>query len=80
MQKTTLNINGVMGVTSLARIVNPLIGSYEEHYINENFGFSVRLSNGAINMSMEVAQDYEAQRSSVTPDRVQKVANTYRKI
>ncbi len=80
MTKTDKYRNGVIGVTNLARIVNPEIGSYQEHYINEGFGFSVRLSNGAINMSIEVAQDYEAQQSSVTPDRVEKIANTYRKI
>lgn len=80
MTKTDRNTNGVISVTGLAREINPEIGSYQEHYINESFGFSVRLSNGAINMSIEVAQDYEAQPSSVTPERIEKVANTYRKI
>ena len=80
MEKSNEYRSGVMGVTSLARTMNPEIGSYQEHFINESFGFSVRLSNGAINMSREVAQDYEAQPSSVTPDRIEKVANTFRKI
>lgn len=80
MQKTTQYTNGVIAVTSLARSVNPDIGSYQEHYVNENFGFSVRLSNGAITMSIEVAQDYEAQPSSVTPDRIENVAKTFRRI
>lgn len=80
MEKTDKYRNGVISVTGLARTVNSEIGSYVEHYINEGFGFSVKLSNGAINMSIEVAQDYEAQPSSVTPERVEKVASTYRKI
>jgi hypothetical protein len=80
MTKTDKYRNGVISVTGLARIVNPEIGSYIEHYINEGFGFSVKLSNGAINMSIEVAQDYEAQPSSVTPERIEKVATTFRKI
>lgn len=80
MTKTDQYKYGVIGVTSLVRTVNPEIGSYQEHYTNEDFGFSVRLSNGAINMSIEIAQDYEAQPSSVTSDRVERVANTYRKI
>lgn len=80
MTKTDEYRRGVMGVTTLARTMNPEIGSYQEHFINESFGFSVRLSNGAINMSREVAQDYEALPSSVTPDRIEKVANTFRKI
>jgi hypothetical protein len=78
MTKTDKNRNGVIGVTNLARNVNPDIGYYQEHYINEGFGFSVRLSNGAINMSIEVAQDFEAHQSSVTPDRVEIVAKTFR--
>ena len=80
MTKTDKYRNGVISVTGLARKVNPEIGSYLEHYINEGFEFSVKLSNGAINMSIEVAQDYEAQPSSVTSERIQKVAATYRKI
>ncbi|MHB8260512.1 MAG: hypothetical protein ACYDCN_09505 [Bacteroidia bacterium] len=80
MTKTNQYQNGVIAVTSLARTVNPEIGTYQEHFVNENFVFSVRLSNGAINMSVEVAQDYEAQPSSVTTDRIENVAKTFRKI
>ena len=80
MTKTNDHRSGVIAVTSLARTINSEIGSYQEHFINERFGFSVRLSNGAIDMSREVAQDYEAQPSSVTADRIQIVANTFRKI
>lgn len=80
MTKTTQYQRGVEAVTSYARALNPEIGTYQEHFINERFGFSVRLSNGVINMSIEVAQDYEAQPSSVTQDRIEKVAKTFRKI
>jgi hypothetical protein len=80
MTKTDEYRNGVIAVTSLARTINSEIGSYQEHFINESFGFSVRLSNGAINMSVEVAQDYEAQPSSVTIERIENVAKTFRKI
>ena len=78
MVKTTANAAGVMGVTSLARTLNTQIGSYQEHYLNDDFGYSVRLSNGAIRMSREIAEDFETMKSSVTNDRVQKVAETYR--
>jgi len=81
MEKTKENTIGVMGITSLARNVNPEIGSYQEHFINESFGYSVRLSNnGAIDMSREIAQDYESLPNSITNDRIEKVASTYRKI
>lgn len=80
MIKTTKNSSGVMGITSLSRNLNSEIGSYQEHYINENFGYTVRLTNGAINMSSEIAEDYENQRNSITNDRIEKVVNTFRKI
>jgi hypothetical protein len=67
-----------MAVTSLARTLNPKIGDYQELFINEDFGFSIRLSNGSINISLEVAQDYEAQPSSVTHDRIERVVNSFR--
>jgi hypothetical protein len=80
MTKTDEYRSGVMAVIDLARVSNPEIGSYQEHFINENFDFSVRLSNGAINISVEVAQDYEAQPSSVTISRIENIAKTFRKI
>lgn len=80
MTKTDKCKRGVISITNLAREINPEIGSYQEHFINELFGFSVRLSNGAISMSIEVAEDYEVQPSSVTQERIEKVANSFRKI
>jgi len=80
MERTTQNKRGVMALTSLVRVANSKIGDYQEHFINEDFGFSVRLSNGAIRMSREVAEDYESQPSSVTRDRINKIANTFREM
>lgn len=65
MQKTTQYQRGVMGITNLARSINPEIGNYVEHYINEMFGISVKLTNGAINMAVEIAQDFEANPNSI---------------
>jgi hypothetical protein len=80
MEKTNQYQRGVVEVINLARSINSDIGSYQEHFINERFGFTVRLSNGRIEMSLEVAQDYEAQPSSVTIDRIERVAATFRQI
>lgn len=77
MEKTIKNTNGVISVGFEARIYNPAIGSYREHFINERFGYTVRLSNGRIEISMEIAEDYEVQPSSVSSDRIAKVAETY---
>jgi hypothetical protein len=79
MYKSNSHTNGVKGVTFLAGTINPEIGSYQEHFINENFDFAVKLSNGAIIMSIEIAQDYEARPSSVTYDRYEIVADTFRR-
>lgn len=80
MQKTIQYQTGVIGVTNLARSVKPEIGNYVEHYINELFGISVKLSNGAINMSVEIAQDFEAMPSSIASHRIEQIAKTFRKI
>ena len=80
MEKTKSHTNGVIGIIFLAQKVNPEIGSYEKHYINEYFNFTVKLSNGTINMTLEDAQDYEARPNSVTFDRYEIVAKTFIKI
>lgn len=79
MYKSNSHTNGVKGITYLAQRMNLEIGSYLEHYINENYDFIVKLSNGKIDMSIEIAQDYEARPSSVTFDRYEIVADTFRK-
>jgi hypothetical protein len=79
MYKSNSHTTGVRGVTFLAWTTNPEIGSYQEHFINENFAFTVILSNGEIDMSIEIVQDYEARPSSVTYDRYKIVADTFRR-
>lgn len=69
-----------MGITNLARSINPEIGNYVEHYINEMFGISVKLSNGAINMTVEIAQDFEANPNSIDSTRIENVSKTFRKL
>ncbi len=79
MKKTNAYTNGVKGIIFLAHTINPEIGSYQEHFINGSFEFTVKLTNGTINLTLEDAQDYEARPSSVTFDRYQKIAKTFRK-
>jgi hypothetical protein len=67
MTKTTKHQDGEMAVISLIKLINSEIGDYQEHFVNESFIFSVTLTNGAINMSVEVAQDYEAQSFKFQP-------------
>lgn len=78
MQKTNLNRHGVIALVSLAKIINPIIGDYKEHYINENFDFQIKLTNGTIGMSKENAEDYESDPNNVKQSRIIKIANTFR--
>ncbi len=71
---------GVIGITNLAKVINPEIGNYVEHYINEMFGISVKLSNGAINMSVEIVQDFEANPNTIDSIRIEKVAKSFIKL
>jgi hypothetical protein len=80
MQKTTQYQRGVMDITNLARSINPEIGNYVEHYINEMFGISVKLSNGAINVTVEIAQDFEINPGYVDLVRIENTAKSFRKI
>jgi hypothetical protein len=77
MQKTTQYQKGVIGVTNLARVLNPEIGNYVEHYTNEMFDISVKLSNGGLSMTIEIAQDFEANPKSVDTSRIENIAKTF---
>jgi hypothetical protein len=79
MTKTEQYKTGVIGVIGLARIKNSEIGNYEEHFFNDSFKIVSRLTNGRIEMSVEVAQDYEHDPKSVTEERIQKVVDTFKK-
>ena len=79
MQKTTQYQRAVIGITNLARSINPEIGNYVEHYNNEMFGISVKLSNGSINMTIEIAQDFEANPNSIDSIRIENLSKTFRK-
>ena len=81
MKKTNENIAGVIGITNLARPHNQQIGNYIEHYINENFDYSVLLNeNGTIRISRELAEDFSANPTNINEPRIIQVANSYRKI
>jgi hypothetical protein len=77
MNKTNDYSKGVMAITNMAKEVNPKIGSYREHFLIENFGFIVRLSNGGIKIPTEVAKNYETHPASLTKEIIQAVAESY---
>lgn len=78
MKKTNNHLIGVVGVTVLARRINPEIGNYIEHYINENSFYSVRLSNnGIIIVPLHTAEDFETDDPNIFDVRIEEVANSY---
>jgi len=54
MYKSNSHTNSVKGISYLAWTINPKIGSYREHFINGDYDFRVKLSNGKIVMSIEI--------------------------
>ncbi len=70
---------GVRAVVNSARVYNNEIGSYEMHIVDGNFNFAVKLSNGRVVMSPEIAQDMESGPQYVSPERIKAVAATFQK-
>ena len=74
MQKTNQHNSGVRGILIRSRQYNPEIGNYIEHYENERFSFTVRLSNGRIEIPKEIAHDQETMSSSISEKTIQNIA------
>jgi len=48
MTETTENLRAVSELINKARIYNPNLGIYVRYYINENFDYTVGLSNNYV--------------------------------
>ena len=80
MQKTNNHLIGVVGVTVLARRINPEIGNYLEHYWTDESQYKVHLSdNGILFVSKETAEDFETDDPDIFDIRIQQVASSYYK-
>ena len=78
MQETTDCLENIVDIVNAARMYNPSIGYRVKHYVNERFHFSILLSgNAAIEIKRAHAQDG---LGSMTPQDIQEVANSYRKL
>lgn len=60
-------------VLSQSRVFNTNIGHYVMHAINQNFNYSVKLSNGYIVLNMEELQDC----NYLTNERLQVIAERF---
>ncbi|WP_396188437.1 hypothetical protein [Flavobacterium sp.] len=81
MKKTNKNLASIIGITDLARPHHQQIGNYIEHFENDNLKYEVILTdNGAITISVELAQDFAVNPTNINEPRIIQVANSYRKI
>lgn len=77
MEKSKEYTTGIIIITNLARKLNPDIGLYLEHFHIENFGFIVRLSNGGIKISKDLAHYCEMLPDGIANDRIKLVAESF---
>lgn len=71
----------IIKLVNLARPYNENIGYYKEHFINEEFNFSVKLDNGyALKISRILAQDYHVMPSILNIEDLERIANSVWKI
>lgn len=77
MTESTEYQSAVSELVNKARIYNSDLGFYEKHYLNENFNFSVKLSNNyGVKISRILAQDYSRMPSILTEEDLKAIANS----
>lgn len=75
MTKTNQNTAAVRELISRAKKYNDNIGNYVEHFINEEFNYSVRLDNNCgIKVSHSLAQDFSRMPSILSEEDLQRIA------
>ena len=81
MTKTEENKSSVIKLIRLSKKFNENIGEYVEHYINQDFNYSVRLNNNTgVKVSRILAQDYEKMPNILTEEDLVRIANSLWKI
>ena len=78
MIKTDKYKKGVIVLTQKAAEINPLLGNYETHYLSEDARFVVQLSNGKLEIDIEMARVCEQDPEKLIPGKLKKAAFSYR--
>lgn len=73
MKPNTIYSSVVRKIVIEAQKYNDQIGNYEFDIIDENFDIVVKLDNGRLKISTEIAQDYP----NVRPTDMKSIANTF---
>jgi hypothetical protein len=68
---------GVIALTLKAANLNPLLGSYQAHFLSERGRFIVQLSNGQIEIDISVARDYEQDSPLLHEGKLHQAAFSY---
>jgi len=69
---------GVIALTQKAAELNPLLGRYEIHYLNERGRFIIQLTNGQLEVDIDMARDFEQNAAVLHEDKLQQVAFSYK--
>tara|TARA_R110002049_G_scaffold274362_1_gene452289 strand:+ start:610 stop:855 length:246 start_codon:yes stop_codon:yes gene_type:complete len=77
MTKTEENKRSIIKLVRLSKKFNENIGEYVEHYINQDFNYSVRLNNNTgVKVSRILAQDYDKMPNILTEEDLERIANS----
>ena len=81
MEKSNRFTFGVTSLVDLAREINPEIGYYEFHIEGSiERGFSIKLSNGKVDVSVQLASDYEINPDNISEEVIRNMARTFRRL
>lgn len=80
MTETKEQLRAISELINKARIYNPNLGIYIKHYVNEDFDYTVELSNNyVVKISRILAKDYSVMPSILTDLDLKEIANSARK-
>lgn len=77
MIKTDKYKKGVIALTQKAAELNPLLGVYEMHYLNKDARFIVQLTNGKLEIEIELARECEENPDQLQYGKIRKVVFPY---
>ena len=80
MVETNKFKKGVQEVVRLSRKFNLSIGTYITHYLTKEAQFMVQLSNGTLEVGINLARDCEEDAENVISFKLQEVAFSYKSV
>lgn len=78
MIRTDKYKKGVMAISKKAAQLNPLLGCYEAHYLNDGGRFMIQLNNCQLEIDIDVARDYENNSPLLHEGRIHRAAFSYK--